>query len=163
MTCRFCGGVSLLRDLKVQVTTAGAMTARGRLALEDGDFAAAADYFERALDIEPFLASAYMGKLLAELKLCSEDALENSTEVLEQYSAYQKAVRFARGEQLERYGGYARAAAKNRAAAAASCEPGKLTEAEVECRQATWSRWAMAVLLGAGLLVLLFAAAVAAR
>lgn len=147
----------------MQVTTTGAMTARRRLALEDGDFAAAADYFERALDIEPFLASAYMGKLLAELKLCSEDALENSTEVLEQYNAYQKAVRFAREEQLECYGGYARAAAKNRAASAASYEPGKLTEAEVERRQATWSRWAMAVLLGAGLLVLLFAAAVAVR
>ena len=147
----------------MQVTTAGAMTARGRLALEDGDFAAATGYFERALDIEPFLASAYMGKLLAARKLCSEEALENSTVVLEQYSAYQKAVRFARGEQMERYGGYARAAAKNRAAAAASCEPGKLMEAEVERRQATWSRWAMAGLLGAGLLVLLLAAAVAAR
>ncbi len=79
---------------------------RAQLFLEDGDYNSANEYFDRILDINPKYANAYIGKLLAELRLKCEGELTEQRTTLEQYGNYQKAVRFADPlykEKLESY------------------------------------------------------------
>ena len=71
---------------------------RGRLALEDGDYKAAEDYFERALDADSEDAEAYLGIFLAKRE---EDILEALKERIVDYDAdrdFQKALRFSADE-----------------------------------------------------------------
>lgn len=58
-------------------STPGALTVRGNLSLEDGDFQAAYDYFERSLDDNPADSKAYLGKMLANFKLKSLEEFKN--------------------------------------------------------------------------------------
>lgn len=62
--------------------------------LEDGDWLNADEYCEKVLDIDPECAKAYLGKLLAELKLHRESDLSKKEIDLENNSNYQKAMRF---------------------------------------------------------------------
>lgn len=62
--------------------------------LEDGDWLSADEYCEKVLDIDPECARAYLGKLLAELKLHRESDLSKKEIDLENNSNYQKAMRF---------------------------------------------------------------------
>ena len=62
--------------------------------LEDGDWLSANEYCEKVLDIDPECARAYLGKLLAELKLHRESDLSKKEIDLENNSNYQKAMRF---------------------------------------------------------------------
>ena len=70
---------------------------RGALALEDGDWSAAENFYEQVLneDVEEY--RAYVGKLLAELHVLSEKALEASVypDGFSGNSNFAKAVRFA--------------------------------------------------------------------
>lgn len=80
---------------------------RAEIFLEDGDFISADKYFDRVLDIEPECARAYIGKLLAELKLKSEDELASCGIDITENGNYKKAVRFADDtyrEKLSTYG-----------------------------------------------------------
>lgn len=70
--------------------------------LEDGDWESADEYCEKVLDLEPRNATAYFGKLMAELKVRSQNELVNCNTVLEKNGNYQKAVRFADQELKER-------------------------------------------------------------
>lgn len=68
---------------------------RAFMFLEDGDWNSATEYCEKVLDIDPENASAYLGKLMAELHVKKQDGLEDQAEPFDHSNNYQKAVRFA--------------------------------------------------------------------
>ena len=68
---------------------------RAFMFLEDGDWNSANKYCEKVLDIDPENASAYLGKLLSELRVRKQEALKEQAEPFDYNNNYQKAVRFA--------------------------------------------------------------------
>lgn len=79
---------------------------RAEIFLEDGEFDSADEYYNRVLDIDPECSKAYIGRLLVELNLRSEDELAGSGVSITEYGNYRKAVRFAKGiykEMLEKF------------------------------------------------------------
>ncbi len=74
---------------------ASALVKRGFLALEDGEWEKADEFFEQALNQNAEDAQAYLGKLMAELKVSKQENLIECREPFENMSNYQKAVRFA--------------------------------------------------------------------
>jgi len=68
---------------------------RGELALEEGKWSRADEFFERVLDINPEHTPAYLGKLCAELEIMSEADLANHEKPLDNMRNYQLALRFA--------------------------------------------------------------------
>ena len=75
-----------------------ALTLRGNLALEDGDFKGAEGYFERALDADPSDAYAYLGKFLASYGLSSLADLDDKVCLLEESKEFRRAEQFADSE-----------------------------------------------------------------
>ena len=70
---------------------------RGWLLLEDSDWKQADEYFNKALDIDPEHAPAYVGKLCAELQVRNEGALPHTMRGpfdLSLQSDYEKTMRF---------------------------------------------------------------------
>ena len=63
--------------------------------LEDGEWDKADEYAERVLDKDPENAEAYLGKLMAELKVCRREALKNQAQPFDNNRNYQKVLRFA--------------------------------------------------------------------
>ncbi|MBR6515190.1 MAG: toll/interleukin-1 receptor domain-containing protein [Clostridia bacterium] len=79
-------------------STQGNVTAllkRGYMALEDGEWNKADDFFEQTLNQNAELAEAYLGKLMAELKIRKKDSLKDMAEPFNNSNNYQKAIRFA--------------------------------------------------------------------
>lgn len=68
---------------------------RAFMFLEDGDWGSANEYCEKVLDIDPKNASAYLGKLLSELRVRKQESLKDQSEPFDHNNNYQKAVRFA--------------------------------------------------------------------
>lgn len=68
---------------------------RAFMFLEDGDWNSANEYCEKVLDIDPENASAYLGKLLSELRVRKQESLKDQAEPFNHNNNYQKAVRFA--------------------------------------------------------------------
>ena len=86
--------------VKETVVTAGnANTApllkRAFMFLEDGDFAKADDFCEQVLNQDPENAQAYLGKLMAELKVRHQESLKDHAEPFDGSNNYQKTIRFA--------------------------------------------------------------------
>ncbi len=79
---------------------------RAFMFLEDGEWADADEYCEKVLDLEPENARAYLGKLMAELRVRQEEALKNQPMPFDQNRNYQKALRFADGELASTLKGY---------------------------------------------------------
>ncbi len=96
-------------SVREQGADSTALRKRAYLFLEQGDFKNASAYFERVLDSNPEDAEAYFGKLLLELGCRQESDLQNMLIGISGRENYQLAVRFAKGERLERYQGYASA------------------------------------------------------
>lgn len=94
------------RQQEAKEGTPESLLERGYIFLEDGDFASADKYFEKVLDKNPEEARAYIGKLLAELKLTSKDKLASNACELTKYNNFNKAVRFATKEEKKEYMGY---------------------------------------------------------
>lgn len=67
---------------------------RAFLFLEDGKWQDADEYCERVLDIDPENAQAYLGKLMAELRVRKQEQLAECEETFENNGNYQKALRF---------------------------------------------------------------------
>jgi len=67
---------------------------RAFMFLEDGDWASADEYCEKVLDVDPRCPDAYLGKLMAELRVRKQEALKNQAEPFDHSNNYQKAVRF---------------------------------------------------------------------
>lgn len=72
-----------------------ALTRRGTLALEDGDFKGAKEYFERALDANPSDAHAYLGKFFAFYSLKSLSDLDDKVFLLDDNKEFGRAEQFA--------------------------------------------------------------------
>jgi len=62
--------------------------------LEDGEWSSADEYCEKVLDINPKCAEAYLGKLMAELKVNKRADLNEQAEPFDGNGNYQKAIRF---------------------------------------------------------------------
>ena len=62
--------------------------------LEDGDWSAAAEYCEKVLDIDPECAEAYLGKLMAQLKVNEREQLQNCAKSFDDNNNYKKILRF---------------------------------------------------------------------
>lgn len=76
-------------------SNAAPLLKRAFMFLEDGDWNSANEYCEKVLDIDPENASAYLGKLLSELRVRKQEALKDQAEPFDDNNNYQKAVRFA--------------------------------------------------------------------
>lgn len=63
--------------------------------LEDGKWQDAEEYCEKVLDLEPENAEAYIGKLMAELKVKKESDLASLRTPIDEMENYKKAIRFA--------------------------------------------------------------------
>lgn len=73
---------------------------RAFMFLEDEDWNSADEYCEKVLDIDPENASAYLGKLMADLKVKKREQLKNCSQPFNSNNNYQKAMRFG-DEQLK--------------------------------------------------------------
>lgn len=72
-----------------------ALLERAFMFLEDGDWAKADIYCESVLDQDPKCAEAYLGKLMAEVKVHKKEDLSKAKEPLDQSDNYSKVMRFA--------------------------------------------------------------------
>lgn len=68
---------------------------RAFMFLEDGDWDKADIYCESVLDQNPKCAEAYLGKLMAEVKIRKKEDLSKTKEPLDQSDNYRKVMRFA--------------------------------------------------------------------
>ena len=71
-----------------------ALLRRAFMFLEDGDWTSADEYCEKVLDQDPENAQAYLGKLMAEKKVKTQDGLKDLPEPFDDSKNYQKAIRF---------------------------------------------------------------------
>ncbi|MCI6434583.1 MAG: TIR domain-containing protein [Clostridiales bacterium] len=67
---------------------------RGYLALEDGEWNKADGFFEEALNQDAECAEAYLGKLMADLRVRERTALGNQEKPFDHNGNYQKVIRF---------------------------------------------------------------------
>lgn len=78
---------------------------RAFMFLEDGEWANADEYCEKVLDLDVENAEAYLGKLMAELRVGKKEDLCNCPETFDDRNSYKKAVRFGNAklrEELEK-------------------------------------------------------------
>ncbi len=68
---------------------------RAQMALKDGEYDRADYFYEQILNREPENAEAYVGKLLAQLKISNESALAEGSVSFEDSPNYKKALQFA--------------------------------------------------------------------
>ena len=80
-------------------TNVNSLLQRAFMFLEDGDWSSADQYCEKVLDIEPQNGEAYLGKLMAELKVHRREDLSKQNTPFNERNNYKKALRFG-GDQL---------------------------------------------------------------
>ena len=85
---------------------AAGLKKRAYIFLEQGDFAQATKYFERALDLEPEDCECYWGKLLVTMGCRTEQQLCDLLTPISGYNDYQMALRFADDEHAAEYRRY---------------------------------------------------------
>ena len=68
---------------------------RAFMFLEDGDWNNANEYCEKVLDMDPENAQSYLGKLMAECRVRTQEKLKDCVEPFDDKNNYQKAIRFA--------------------------------------------------------------------
>ena len=82
----------------VVVQEAAANTApllkRAFIFLEDGDWSSADEYCEKVLDLDPECAQAYLGKLLADLRVRKQAQLADCDEPFDDRDNFRKVIRF---------------------------------------------------------------------
>ena len=76
-------------------TNTAPLLKRAFMFLEDEEWNNADEYCEKVLDIDPENAQAYLGKLMAELKVNVKENLMKEVETFEGSNNYKKAMRFA--------------------------------------------------------------------
>ena len=83
-----------------------ALIKRGNIFLEENNFDEAERYFEQAINQSPENSQAYLGKLMAELKVHNTDELSKVSTPLKEHKLFQRALSFATEEEkrtLESY------------------------------------------------------------
>lgn len=79
---------------------------RAFMFLEDGDWNSANEYCEKVLDIDPECAEAYLGKLMAQLRVRNQEELKNQNNPFNDNNNYKKALRFADDKLKSSLAGY---------------------------------------------------------
>lgn len=79
---------------------------RAFIFLEDGNWKDADEYCERVLDLDPECAMAYLGKLMAELKVNKQDDLAKLEIPFNENDNYKKAIRYADNKLSEKLNQY---------------------------------------------------------
>ena len=74
--------------------TVDSLLKRAFMFLEDGEWGSADEYCEKVLDIDPENAQAYLGKLMAELKVRKQEKLADCEKPFDSSNNYKKALRF---------------------------------------------------------------------
>lgn len=67
---------------------------RAFIFLEDGDWSNADEYCEKVLDIDPECAQAYLGKLMADLRVRKQEQLADCDEPFDDRDNFRKVIRF---------------------------------------------------------------------
>ena len=75
-------------------TTVESLLKRAFMFLEDSDWNSANEYCEKVLDLDPECAEAYLGKLMADLKVKNQGKLKDCSDPFDKNNNYQKAYRF---------------------------------------------------------------------
>lgn len=75
-------------------TNTAPLLKRAFLFLEDSDWNSADEYCEKVLDVDPECAEAYLGKLMVELRVRTQEDLKEQAQPFDNNSNYQKAFRF---------------------------------------------------------------------
>ena len=88
-----------------------ALLDRAFMALEDGEFGAAVDFCEQVLNQDARNARAYLGKLMAGLRVRLPEQLGQQTKIFDQDSNYQKIMRFGDDALKKQVQGYHQAIA----------------------------------------------------
>ena len=86
--------------------TPDSLLRRTKLLLEDKDWSSANAYCESVLDIEPENATAYLYKLMVDLKVSTQEELKNNPVPFEGNGNYKKALRFGDEELKSTLTGY---------------------------------------------------------
>ena len=79
---------------------------RAFMFLEDGDWKSADEYCEKVLDRDPENGRAYLGKLMAELKVNRQEALKNLAQPFDDRDLFAKATRFSDKQLADELRGY---------------------------------------------------------
>ena len=103
---------TIVQQSAIPANTTAPLLKRAFMFLEDGDWNSANEYCEKVLDIDPENADAYLGKLMAELRVTRQAELKYCATPFDVRNNYQKVVRFAdkkRKAELAEYIEYIRA------------------------------------------------------
>ena len=87
-------------------TNVAPLLERAFMFLEDADWASADEYCEKVLDIDPKNAQAYLGKLMAELKVRIQEELVNCTYPFSSSANYEKILKFGSSALVTDLSGY---------------------------------------------------------
>lgn len=87
-------------------TAVAPLLERVQLFLEDGKWADANTYCEKVLDAEPKNAEAYLGKLMADLRVRKRSDLANKDKPFDNNDNYQKVIRFGDEKLVNELQGY---------------------------------------------------------
>ena len=86
-------------------TNTAPLLRRAFMFLEDSNWQSADEYCEKVLDLDPENAEAYLGKLMAELKVRTRDALKSWPQPYNDRNNYKKAFRFGNEKLKEELSG----------------------------------------------------------
>ena len=102
-TVRIEGTVQVAGSVKIEGSiNVDSLLKRAALELEDGQWTSADNYYNKVLDIDPENVQAYLGKLLAEQQVKTEDQLLNVAKNFDDSIHYRKILRFADDELCSR-------------------------------------------------------------
>lgn len=87
-------------------TNTAPLLKRAFMFLEDGEWSSANEYCEKVLDIDPECAQAYLGKLMAELRVKAKNDLADCSEPFDDRNNYKKTLRFCDDALRETLTGY---------------------------------------------------------
>ncbi len=87
-------------------TNVSALLQRIFMFLEDGDWQSADQYCEKVLDADPQNGEAYLGKLMAELKVHKRDELAKQKQLFNDKNNFKKAERFGNDQLRSELNGY---------------------------------------------------------
>ncbi len=96
---------AIVPDSLVTATAANKenLVKRAYMFLEDGEFETADSYFDKILDIDIEDSRAYIGKLLAECRIRTEEEIKTLPQTVTDDKNFKKALRFATPEQKKHY------------------------------------------------------------
>jgi len=84
---------------RIPATPVSNAVTRGMIFLEDGDVAKAHEYFEKALDEDPFCSAAYLGNLLVKLNRKSIEELKQIPYDVSEFKEYKRALAYANNDE----------------------------------------------------------------